>query len=179
MRLTIRFIALALTLALAVLLPNLTAQEQDKDKPKSDLKDNPSKLPTIGGKLVNSGSDKGHITISVPYPYQERSGRNIVTRVGHKNVDLAPADEMIVRRKTLPVLFDDKGKPRKPTGKELKEMKGEGNLPGYMAEASDLKANQLVTVYYQTKKKPAKKDDPDALTDSKPKVRMIVIEAEP
>jgi hypothetical protein len=177
MRLGIRILAVAA--ALSVLIPTLTAQEKDKDKPKTDLKDNPSKLPTIGGKLVNSGTDKGHITVSVPYTYPERSGRNIVTRVGHKNVDLAPADEMIIRRKLLPVLFDDKGKPRKPTQKELKELKGEGNLPGYMAEASDLKANQMVTCYVQTKKKTAKKDDPDALTDNKPKVRMIVIESEP
>jgi hypothetical protein len=168
----------ALIAALAILMPNLTAQDKDKEKPKTDPKSNPAKLPTVAGKLVNPGSEKGDVTVSVAYTYPERSGRNIVTKVGHKNVELAQADEMVIRRRNPPVLFDDKGKVRKPTAKELKEMKGEGNLPGYMAEASDLKANQLVTIYYQTKK-PGKKDDPDALTDNKPKARMIVIEAEP
>ena len=177
MRLAMRIIALVV--AVAVLIPNLTAQDKDKDKAKPELKDNPLKLPTIGGKLVNPGSEKGNIVLSVPYTYPERSGRKIITKVGHKDVQLAPADEMIVRRKNAPVMFDDKGKPRKPTAKELKEMKGPGNLPGYLAELSDLKANQLVTCYVQTKKKTAKKDDPDAPTDNKPRVRMIVIEAEP
>ena len=177
MNLAIRLLTLAV--ALAMLMPTLVAQEKDKDKAKTDPKDNPSKLPTINGKLVNPGSEKGNIVLSVAYTYPERSGRNIVTRVGHKNVDLAPADEMIIRRSNPPVLFDDKGKPRKPSAKELKEMKGDGNLPGYMAEASDLKANQMVTCYVQGKKKPVKKDDVDALTDNKPKVRMIVIVAEP
>jgi hypothetical protein len=177
MRLTIRLIAVAAMLA--VLFPTLSAQEKDKEKPKLDLKDNPSKLPTIDGKLVNPGSDKGKIVIGVPEQYLERSGKGVVTKIRYKNVDVAPADEMIVRRKNPPVMFDDKGKPRKPTNKELKELQGKGNLPGYMAEASDLKANQLVTIYLQQKKKPAKKDDAEALADHTPKVRMIVIVAEP
>jgi hypothetical protein len=170
----------ALMAALAILMPNLTAQEKDKEKPKTDPKNNPAKLPKYGPvKLVNPGSEKGNIVVTIKEPYLERSGRNIVTKFRDKNVDLAQADEMIVRRANPPVMVDDKGKQRKPTAKELKEMKGEGNLPGYIAEPSDLKTNQIVTVYYEVKKKPAKKDDPDALTDNKPKVRMIVIEAEP
>jgi hypothetical protein len=177
MRIVLRL--LALMAALAILMPTLTAQEKDKEKPKTDPKDNPAKLPKYGPvKLVNPGSEKGNIVISVQEPYLERSGRNIVTKFREKHVDLAQADEMIVRRANPPIMFDDKGKARKPTNKELKEMKGEGHLPGYMAEASDLKANQIVTVYYQAKKKPANKDDADALTDNKPKVRMIVIERE-
>jgi hypothetical protein len=176
MHLTLRLLTLAV--ALGILLPNIAAQE--KDKAKTDAKDNPTKLPKYGPvKLVNPGSEKGNIVISVPEPYLERSGNRFVTKYRPKNVDLAPADEMIVRRTHPPVMFDDKGKPRKPTQKELKELKGSGNLPGYMAEASDLKANQIVTVYVQMNKKPAKKDDVEALADSKPKLRMIVIEGEP
>lgn len=179
MRLTMRLIAL--TTALAVLIPTLAAQdkEKDKDKAKAEPKENLAKLPTIAGTLVNPGSDKGNIVLSVAYPERYLSGNKVQVKQSHKNVDLSPADEMIVRRANPPIAYDDKGKPRKQGPKELKELKGDGNLPGYQAELSDLKANQAIVCYIQAKKKPGKKDDADALLDNKPRVRMILIVREP
>ena len=172
---TLRFVAFVA--AWAILLPAVTAQ--DKDKGKTETKDNPAKLPNISGTLVNPGSDKGHLVLSIAYTYPERSGRGIQYKQGHKNVEFGQADEVIVRNANPPIFYDN-GKPRKPTQKELKEAKGESNLPGYQSELGNLKKDQLVTVYYQTPKKPSgKKDDVDALADSKPKVRMIVIMKEP
>jgi hypothetical protein len=174
MRSTLRFVAFVA--ALAIFLPVLAAQ--DKDKSKTETKDNPAKLPTISGTLVNPGSDKGKLVLSIAYTYPERSGRNIHYKQGHKNVELSQADEVIVRTANPPIFYEN-GKPRKPTQKELKEAKGDSNLPGYQSELGNLKKDQLVTVYYQTPKKPSKKDDVDALADSNPKVRMIVIVKEP
>src|SRR5262249_16840460 len=46
-----------------------------------------------------------------------------------------------------PLMFDDKGKPRKPTAEELKKLKGtDPKLKGYKAELGDLKAGQVVVV---------------------------------
>src|SRR5262245_53295686 len=176
MRSTVRVITL-FTL-LAVLIPTLLAQDKEKDKVKGEKKENLAGLPKISGKLANPGTDKGKLVVSVPYSYPQRSGKIVHMKEGYKPVDLTPADDMIVRRLDPPIYYDN-GKPRKPTAKELKEAKGEGNLPGYQAELSDLKRDQLVTCYC-VQKKPGKKGDPDAtLEDGTPRVRMIVIVKEP
>jgi hypothetical protein len=164
--------------ALAILIPALAAQEKDKGKAKTEKKDNPSNLPTISGKLVNPGSEKGRIVVSVAESYVEISGRRPVTRQRHKNLEFGQADEVIVRTAIRPTFYEN-GKPRNPTQKELKEAKGEGNLPGYQSELSNLKRDQIVTVYYQVPKKTSGKKDDDALADSTPKARMIVIMKEP
>ena len=168
----------ALVAALAILIPALAAQEKDKAKTKTEKKDNPSNLPTIQGKLVNPGSEKGRIVLSVSESYVEISGRRPVTRQRHKNFEFAQADEVIVRTTIRPTFYEN-GKPRNPTQKELKEAKGEGNLPGYQSELSNLKRDQFVTIYYQPPKKTSGKKDDDALADSAPKARMIVIMKEP
>jgi hypothetical protein len=95
------------------------------------------------------------------------------------NIDFAPAAEMKVR--TLqPMAYDDKGKPKKLTKKELDELKGpDKKLPGYTADASDVKQDMIVTVYIE-KKKPAKtnpKDEKGVL--EKPEALMLVIVTDP
>ena len=166
----------ALFVAMAI-ISSLAAQEAGKAK--GEKKENLTRLPNISGKLVNPGSDKGKLVVSVPITVPEASGRSIHVKQTHKDVDLAPADDMIVRKAELPPFYDDRGKPRRPTQKEVKEAKGEGNLPGYRADLSDLKQGQIVTCYYAVNK-PAKKGDPDAKRDSgTPRVRLIVIVKEP
>jgi hypothetical protein len=100
-----------------------------------------------------------------------------------KDFELTPGPDMKVRVLQLPLDFDEKGKPKKYTAKELKELKGDPKLPGYTAEPDSLRANQTVLVYLVGKKKPAPKKgeelDKDALEDNKPIIRMIVILAEP
>jgi hypothetical protein len=98
------------------------------------------------------------------------------------NVDFIPAADMKVRIK-YPVEYDDKGKPKRLTSKELAERKGpDKKLPGYNADASDIKQDMIITVYIE-KKKPTKtktkeKDD-KTLTDTKPEAKMILIVADP
>jgi len=132
---------------------------------------------------------------------QMRNGQNAFIRKT-VDVDVEPLDDMIVRTMFLPEQFDDKGKPRKYTSKELKELRGpDSTLPGYTADNDSLKNGDLVTVYLVRKKhapeiKAAPKDkekkdkdkdkekkdkDNEKLWDeeNKPKVRMIVLRAEP
>ncbi|HEX5273121.1 MAG TPA: hypothetical protein VFW33_21645 [Gemmataceae bacterium] len=97
------------------------------------------------------------------------------------NVDFLPSDEMKVR--TLhPLVYDDKGKPKKLTRKELDELKGpDKKLPGYTADAGDIKQDMIVTVYIEKKKPTKTKKDKDekTLTDIKPEALMLVIVADP
>jgi len=123
---------------------------------------------------------------------QMRNGQNAFIRKT-VDVDVEPLDDMIVRTMFLPEQFDDKGKPKKYTAKELKELRGpDPSLPGYTADNDSLKNGDLVTLYLVRKqhapqlqvaaKDKEKKDkENEKLWDeeNKPKVRMIVLRAEP
>jgi hypothetical protein len=98
------------------------------------------------------------------------------------NVDFTPGPEMKVRT-MIPVIYDDKGKPKKLTKKDKDELKGpDKKLDGYTADPSDVKQDMIVTVYVE-KKKPVKtnpKDKDDkGLADNKPEALMILIVADP
>jgi hypothetical protein len=99
------------------------------------------------------------------------------------NIDFQPAADMKVRI-LHPMEYDDKGKPRKMTPKELAERKGpDKKLPGYTGEVADIRQDSYVTVYLPKAKssKPAagaSKDDYKPLADSKPEAIMILIVGE-
>jgi hypothetical protein len=111
-----------------------------------------------------------------------------------KDVELQTTDEVKVRQANPPEQFDDRGKPKKYTAKELKELKGpDPKLPGYNAEFSDLREGQVVTVTLVKKKdapnklpprrpikdpKEAKDVDADLLLENLPHISMIVIVAD-
>jgi hypothetical protein len=63
---------------------------------------------------------------------------------------------MKVRTLSPPVDYDDKGNVKKYTAKELKKLRGKGNLPGYPADFDSLREGQAVKVYL-AKPKAAKK----------------------
>jgi hypothetical protein len=106
-----------------------------------------------------------------------------------KDIELRAADEMKVRSLQPPIDYDEKGNIKKYTKKELKELKGDGSLPGYQADFDRLQPNQVVKVYLAKKKAapPKKKgkkkknkdpdnaDEEDDAADSKPEVVMVVI----
>ncbi len=108
-----------------------------------------------------------------------------------KDIDLQGEDEVKVRTLVLPVEYDDKGKPKKRTKKELAALKGPNKkLPGYTAEWDNLHQGQTVEVHLAKQKgQPAKtkkakdkdkdKDKDDELFIDRPKVVMVVIVAEP
>lgn len=96
-----------------------------------------------------------------------------------KDVKATPADDMKVRLLHPPEAYDDKGKLKKYTAKELKELKGPDNLPGYTGTLDDVKANQLVLVTLARKPKAADKpkdgDKLDKDKDTPLLIRMIVV----
>jgi hypothetical protein len=100
-----------------------------------------------------------------------------------KDVEIQPADDMKVRSLHPPVAFDEKGNPKKYTAQELKEMRGDGKLPGYAAELTGLQDGQVVTVRLARKKDTAKPKDPkdkkNAPADEKPLATVIIIVAGP
>jgi hypothetical protein len=96
------------------------------------------------------------------------------------DVHFVAGNDMKVRTMN-PLVFDDKGKPKKLTAKEKDELKGpDKSLPGYTADISDIHQDSVVTVYLP-KKKPAKTNPKDdkGLLDTKAEAVMLVIVAEP
>ncbi|HZY86970.1 MAG TPA: hypothetical protein VFE78_19200 [Gemmataceae bacterium] len=112
-----------------------------------------------------------------------------------KDVELQTTEDVKVRLAQPPQTFDDKGKVKRYTAKELKELRGpDPKVPGYNAEFSDLREGQVVTVTLVKKKgaptklpprrpvkdpKDAKDVDADLLLENLPQISMILIVAEP
>jgi hypothetical protein len=102
-----------------------------------------------------------------------------------KEVEWTAADEVKVRMKYPPPKFDDKGRPKRYTTKELQELRGNDRLPGFPAEFSDIKAGQIVEVtLLQSKNGPrpirrGKDAEGEVSADNLPKMSMIIIVAEP
>jgi hypothetical protein len=107
-----------------------------------------------------------------------------------KDYELTAIDDVVVRLSKPPEQFDEKGKVKRLTRKELKELKGDPKLPGYKAEFGDVQQDQMVQVNLVKKKdaprpRPKKKkkgedaDEPDPLADHMPKVSMILILQQP
>jgi hypothetical protein len=108
-----------------------------------------------------------------------------------KDLDLQTTEDVKVRMAKPPDQFDEKGKIKKYTPKELKELKGpDPKLPGYQGEFSDLRQDQVVSVNLiknkdapKVRPKPkAGKDadaDVDLLANYLPQVSMVMILREP
>lgn len=101
-----------------------------------------------------------------------------------QDIDVQTTDEVVVRSENPPEQFDDKGKLKKYTKKELDELRGDNKkLPGYKAEFSDLQTDFIVKIQLVKKKdapkpmpKPKDKDaDLNVLADNEPLASMIVI----
>jgi hypothetical protein len=104
-----------------------------------------------------------------------------MTKNEDHDIDFQAATDMKVRTLT-PMVYDEKGKPRKLTAKEREELKGpDKRLPGYMAEVADIRQDSYVTVYLPKAKKGTRtsstsvsKDD-KAAADNKPEAIMLLI----
>ncbi len=102
----------------------------------------------------------------------------------YKEVEWTAADEFKVRAASPPPQFDDKGRPKRYTKKELQELRGNDKLPGFPAEFSDIHAGQIVQVTLLQNKngsRPVKrgKDEVDTVADNLPKMSLIVILIDP
>jgi hypothetical protein len=103
-----------------------------------------------------------------------------------QDVELQTIDDVVVRLANPPPQFDDRGKVRKPTAKELRELRGDPKLPGYRGAFSDLAVEQVVTVTLVKKKgdvprpRPRGKDaDSVPNLENLPQVSMIYVIADP
>lgn len=104
-------------------------------------------------------------------------------------MEIGTTDEVMVRAAKPPEQFDDKGKIKKLTKKELEEAKGDPKLPGYKAEFSDIQVESIVQVTLVKKKDAPKvplkggKKDKDAeaelLGDNMPQASSILILRDP
>lgn len=118
----------------------------------------------------------------------------------HQDVELQALDDALVRTAFPRTEFDEKGKTKKLTAKQLKELKGpDPKQPGYKAEFGDVAVDQILQVTLVKKKPtgpaakvkpPAKKtkakgkdkddDEPvDVLAGNLPQVSMIMILVDP
>ena len=139
------------------------AQFKDSDKgtdakEKAASKEKWGSAGDITGKLIQIDTNQRILTIQVDVPYL--NGRN----VAQQKVDLrfrASAD-VAVRLARPPDKFDDKGNPQKYTQKELKDMRGPGNVPGFAGDFDSLGNGQIVQLFLKTRK------DLGRLTTSEP-----------
>jgi hypothetical protein len=100
------------------------------------------------------------------------------------DLDIEPGDEIKVVAANPPVAFDDKGKVKKYTAKELAELKDDPKSKFFKADFDSLKNGQFVTVTVGWKKdtvkpKPGKEKDPEWLAQNKPIAIKILIVSEP
>ena len=104
-----------------------------------------------------------------------------------KDVEVQAVDDVVVRLLNPRGQFDEKGKIKKYTAKELKELRGDSKLPGYKGEFSDLAVDQIVSLTLVRKKsetpkpiKPKGKDaDVDLMADLLPQASVIVVVHDP
>lgn len=102
-----------------------------------------------------------------------------------KNLEVRAAENAKVRTMFLPVEFDDEGKQKKWTKKEIEAKKDKTGLPGYPAEWDALKSGQYVDIYMAkptaAAKAPAKKkaapgdDDPPPAMQRQEFVLIVIV----
>ncbi len=162
---------------LGLLLHVTVSAAQDKDKDADKPKEKPAekwiKVAIVTGKVVNVVEAKKSLRIELG------SGKY------KKQVEWQSTDDVKVRfdERALSPKFDDKGRVKRYTRKDLNELKGEDKkTPGYPAEFSDLKQGQIIQVTLVRKKgspKRVKGADPDPSGEYLPHMSLIVILVNP
>jgi len=183
---------LAVLLAAAVLVPVWAADEkpQAKEKDKTEAKDKKDKekapakekpeakepadpkskmvlVNVVRGKLMEPPKADKLVVVGL-----------LVGKNNWKRTELPLADDVKVRMARPPVAFDDKGRVKRYTSKELADLKGpDKSLPGYTSDVADLKRDQLIEVHLYKKKGTPKltKEDKEVPAEYKPQVAIIVI----
>jgi len=169
---------------------------QDKDKKAEDknAKADPKEKWIPAGQVVAvlkevRESDKSVVlSIQTQNSYYSPQAKRIVP-AKMEDIELLLKDDVKIRQFNPPEAFDDKGRPKKYSNKELKELKGDDlKSPGYPADFSDLINQSIVNVTLMQKpQKPVrggnsgmagvagKKDDPELAREMRPKIASIVI----
>jgi hypothetical protein len=174
MRVASRLVAFVF-LGLLLSLPTVGAQNKDKDPDKKDADKEKAKPAE---KWLKAGEVTGKVLNVVE---AKKSLRVQVTVAKDKTVDIEwqSIDDVKVRMLNPPPKFDDKGRIKRYTRKELQELKGDDKkTPGYPAEFSDLKAGQYVQVSLVQKKgapRKVKGAETDPTGEYSPHMSLIVI----
>ncbi len=152
--------------------------------------DDPRKIADVANWQANELNRISRIPLNDPQrraretlQYQQQLSQKSITTP--KDIEMRASEDCKIRAKNPPVEYDDKGRVKVWTSKELKELKGTSNLPGYPADFERLAVGQIVKVYFpkQSKAQPktdktAKNKTPEIDPATKPEVVMIVVEIE-
>ena len=177
-------LVLPLGALLAFALPYLAAQ--DKKAPDKDKKAASAAALVRLGEVVATLTEVQASSKQLTVQYNQKVvGKDLQLQDMPVTVEVQTADDVKVRILQLPPAFDDKGKPRRYTPKELKQLKGpDPKQPGYTGGFDSLKPGQKVQLTLARSKDALKKppkgkprDDQEALENVT--VTRVVILAEP
>ncbi len=159
-----------------VWLGGTVAQDKTSSPDRTGAKDKYVPAGELTGKLTRVETDQKLIAVQVQVPYL--NGRNVALR--GENVELMLADDVKVRLLNPPLEFDEKGRPRRPSAKRLRELRGTSKLPGYQADLDSLKVEQVVTVSLKRLKEKSRPGArKEAAAEHKPVVSLILVLKEP
>ncbi len=141
-----RILSYGLVLLGLACLPALSRGD-DKNNKKPDLSAASfTKAGEVAGVLQSADKDSITLRLSGVTLQSGGYGKGVQAKENHQDLKFELTPDCKVRVAHLPPLTDDKGKPKKRTPEEIQKLKGAGKLPGYAAEISDLKSNQIVEV---------------------------------
>ena len=181
-------------LLLCLTLSSSFGQDKDKKAEDKNAKADPKEKWIPAGQVVAvlkevRESDKSVVlSIQTRGSYYNPKQKSLVP-AKMEDIELLLKDDVKIRQFNPPEAFDDKGRPKKYSTKELKELKGDDlKTPGYPADFSDLISQSIVNVTLMQKpQKPGrsgnsglvgvagKKEDPELAREMRPKIASIVI----
>ena len=189
----LRFVFTVLLL-LCLTLSSSFGQDKDKKADEKNAKSDPKEKWIPAGQVVAvlkevRESDKSVVlSIQTRGSYYNPKQKSLVP-AKMEDIELLLKDDVKIRQFNPPEAFDDKGRPKKYTIKELKELKGDDlKTPGYPADFSDLINQSIVNVTLMQKPQKSarggnsgligvagKKEDPELAREMRPKIASIVI----
>ena len=184
----------AVLLLMCLTLSSSFGQDKDKKAEDKNAKADPKEKWIPAGQVVAvlkevRESDKSVVlSIQTQNSYYSPQARRVVP-AKMEDIELLLKDDVKIRQANPPEAFDDKGRPKKYSIKELKELKGDDlKTPGYPADFSDLINQSIVNVTLMQKPQKSarggnsgligvagKKEDPELAREMRPKIASIVI----
>jgi hypothetical protein len=184
----------AVLLLLCLTFSSSFGQDKDKKADDKNAKADPKEKWIPAGQVVAvlkevRESDKSVVlSIQTQNSYYSPQARRVVP-AKMEDIELLLKDDVKIRQFNPPEAFDDKGRPKKYSTKELKELKGDDlKTPGYPADFSDLINQSIVNVTLMQKPQKSarggnsglvgvagKKEDPELAREMRPKIASIVI----
>ena len=184
----------AVLLLLCLTFSSSFGQDKDKKADDKNAKADPKEKWIPAGQVVAvlkevRESDKSVVlSIQTRGSYYNPKQKSLVP-AKMEDIELLLKDDVKIRQFNPPEAFDDKGRPKKYSTKELKELKGDDlKTPGYPADFSDLINQSIVNVTLMQKPQKSarggnsglvgvagKKEDPELAREMRPKIASIVI----